>query len=104
MTHHPFPFQGTVIITTQELADIVAVMTAKAVREELDRREASATDPAAELPDEVPAAMAAKFCNYATGKSLRKWHGYGLIVIRRGKRLFYKKEEVVKLKKKLFNL
>jgi hypothetical protein len=93
-----------VIIPAQQLADIVAVMTAKAVREELDRREASAvTNPAAELPDEVPAKQAAKVCGYATQKSLVKWHGKHLTPIRNGKRLFYGKKEVLKLKSLLFN-
>lgn len=99
----PHPFEGMVIIPAQQLADIVAVMTAKAVREELDRREASAANPAAELPDEVPAKQAAKVCGYATQKSLVKWHGKHLTPIRNGKRLFYRKKEVLKLKSLLFN-
>ena len=98
------PFEGMVIIPAQQLADIVAVITAKAVREELDRREAATTNPATDLPDEVPAAQAAKYCGYKTGKSLVKFHHTDLKPLRvNGKRIFYAKAEVVKLKKKIFN-
>lgn len=105
MSTQSHPFQGTVIVDAQQLADIVAVMTAKAVREELDRREAIVATPLDDLPDEVPAKLAAKFLNYATGKSLAQYHGQGLTPLRvNGKRLFYKKAELVKLKKRLMNL
>lgn len=104
MTQQQHPFEGMVLIPTQQLADIVKVMVVAGIKEELDRREAaSASNPADALPDEVPAAQAAKFLGYKTGNSLRQWHQTDLTPMRNGKRLFYKKGEVVKLKKKLFN-
>lgn len=101
MTQHPF--EGMVIIPAQQLADIVAAMTAKAVREELDRREATAQH-IEQLPNDVPAAKAAQHCGYRSAKSLVQFHGHGLTPVYLGKRLFYKKKEVEALRKKRQNL
>lgn len=97
--------QPTIILQGLDLAEHFDLLK-QAVREVLAENQ-QATELASEadsLPEELTAKQAAKFCNYATGKSLRKWHGNGLTVIRNGKRLYYKKADVVKLKKKLFNL
>ena len=92
-----------VIIPAQQLADIMAVVAAKAVREELDRREAAQPSTDA-LPNEVPAAQAAIYCGWKTAKSIAKFHGQGLTPIYLGKKLFYKKKEVEALRKKRQNL
>lgn len=95
-TQHPF--DGMVIMPAQQLADMVAVMTAKAVREELDRREHASASP---LPPELSAKEAAAMCRYKSTKPLRAWHYNGLTPITRGRALFYATEEVLKLKKQI---
>ena len=99
------PQPQTIILQGIDLAHFTDLLkqVLREVQEEMTVA-ASQPDPADALPNEVPAAMAAKFCNYKTAKSLNQWHGNGLTPIRYGKRLFYAKKEVVGMRKKLMNL
>lgn len=96
---------GTITVqgcTVAQLFDLMK-LAAREVQAEM-QQQAQAASEAADLPDEVPAAMAAKFCGYATGKSLVQYHYAGLMPMRTPNcRLFYRKAEVIALKKKLFN-
>lgn len=106
ITHNPQPLpDGNLIVqgcTVQQLFEMMKL----AAREVMDEREtATATAQAANaLPNELPAKEAAKMCGYATAKSLAKFHHAGLTPMRNGKRIFYKKSEVLALKKRIFNL
>lgn len=95
----------TIILQGIDLAQHFDLLK-QAVREVLAEGK-QATELASEaeaLPEEMPAAQAAKFCGYKTGKSLVKYHHTDLKPLRvNGKRIFYRKSEVLKLKKKLFN-
>lgn len=96
----------TIILQGIDVAQLFDLMKL-AAREVLaeGQQAAAMTSEAAALPDELPAKQAAQLCGYATGKSLVQWHFKGLTPLRvNGKRIFYKKAEVVALKKRIFNL
>lgn len=96
----PHDFQGTVILTAQQVFEI-----ARAAAETGARQAIETLSPPAPKQPYLTAEQAATELGYKTKASLRKYHGRELHPIRRnGRRLFYDTQEVLKLKKIIFNL
>lgn len=94
-------FQGTVIITAQQLWEIARTAAETGARQAI---EAMRTTDKPDVPDYYTAEEAAGELGYKSKASLRKFHGRELHPVRReGKRLFYAAKEVENLKKRLFN-
>lgn len=93
-------FQGTVIITAQQLFEIARVAAETGARQAIE----AMRQPEKQVPEYYTAEEAATELGYKTKAPLRKFHGRELKPIRRnGKRLFYASDEVAKLKNRLFN-
>lgn len=94
-------FQGTVILSAQQLYEIVQTATETGARKALE--EMNSIRPGKQLPELVPAKEAAIYLGYKSKATLRQYHHNELKPVRRGRSLFYDRDELIKLKKKIFN-
>lgn len=88
-------FEGTVILPAQQLYQLIEA----AVETALSRQQSSTIV----TSKEMSAKEAAKELQYESPRTLQQFHHVHLSPVRRGRRLFYLTEEVMKLKSKLFN-
>lgn len=89
-------FEGTVIVSAQQLYQLVEA----AVETVLNKQQST---PSITNQKEMTAKEAARELKYESPRTLRQYHHVHLQPIRRGRRLFYRSDEVMKLKSKLFN-
>lgn len=90
-------FEGTIIMPAQQLYYLIET----AVETALNRQGAS--NSSKQENETLTAEEAAKELKYKSARTLSKYHHKGLTPTRRGRRIFYKREEVMQLKLNIFN-